>query len=190
MAVRDARVCFETERLVLRQLRPEDVDLVLAYLAENRAFHAPYEPVRPAEYYERAFWEERARLDAGGYSESIPFRLFLFAKAGPAELLGIVSFDNFIRGAFQACTLGYMLAERAQGNGYVGEALTAAIAFLFREKNMHRIIASYLTDNERSARVLARQGFVVEGTARDYLRIAGAWRDCVVTSLVNRAWRG
>lgn len=188
--MRDARVRLETERLLLRQLEPGDVDAVLAYLVENREFHAPFEPVRPPAYYERAFWEQRAAIDADGYGESAPFRLCLFAKTAPREVLGLVSFDNFSRGAFQACTLGYMLAESAQGNGYMTEALEAAIAFMFDEKNFHRLIASYLTDNDRSARVLARCGFTVEGLARSYLRIAGEWRDCYVSSRVNEKWRG
>ena len=40
-------------------------------------------------------------------------------------------------------------------------------------------MANYVPTNERSGRVLRRLGFVVEGYARDYLFIGGAWRDHV-----------
>jgi ribosomal-protein-alanine N-acetyltransferase len=53
-------------------------------------------------------------------------------------------------------------------------------------------MANYRPENERSARVLERLGFEREGLAREYLFIDGAWRDHVLTSLLNpryeRAW--
>jgi ribosomal-protein-alanine N-acetyltransferase len=39
--------------------------------------------------------------------------------------------------------------------------------------------------NERSAALLRRLGFVVEGYARDYLFIGGKFRDHILTSLTN-----
>jgi ribosomal-protein-alanine N-acetyltransferase len=50
-------------------------------------------------------------------------------------------------------------------------------------------MANYMPHNTRSAAVLKRLGFVIEGQASDYVRINGQWRDHVLTSLVNRAWR-
>ena len=43
--------------------------------------------------------------------------------------------------------------------------------------------------NERSARLLRRLGFAVEGYARDYLLLDGQWRDHVMTALINRDWK-
>jgi ribosomal-protein-alanine N-acetyltransferase len=50
-------------------------------------------------------------------------------------------------------------------------------------------MANYIPCNERSARVLKRLGFEVEGYARDYLFLAGNWQDHVLTSLINPSWR-
>ena len=58
-------------------------------------------------------------------------------------------------------------------------------AKLFQELRMHRIMANYLPTNERSGSLLRRLGFKVEGYARDYIYINGAWRDHILTSLVN-----
>lgn len=68
------------------------------------------------------------------------------------------------------------------------EALRAAIRYAFADLRLHRVMANYMPANERSGRVLRRLGFTVEGYARDYLRIAGAWEDHVLTSFTNPDW--
>jgi ribosomal-protein-alanine N-acetyltransferase len=65
------------------------------------------------------------------------------------------------------------------------EALAALLPYVFDELGMHRVQANYQPVNERSARLLRCLGFVVEGYARDYLFIAGAWRDHVLTSITD-----
>lgn len=68
------------------------------------------------------------------------------------------------------------------------EALTAAIAYMFKEKNLHRIMANYVPSNRRSKRVLEKLGFQHEGVAKDYLFLGGSWKDHVLSSLANPAW--
>jgi ribosomal-protein-alanine N-acetyltransferase len=46
-------------------------------------------------------------------------------------------------------------------------------------------MANYMPENKRSARVLEKLGFEKEGMARDYLKIAGEWRDHVLTAKIN-----
>lgn len=81
--------------------------------------------------------------------------------------------------------MGYALAESAQGHGYMTEAARAGIEFIFQEIRLHRIMANYMPHNVRSAAVLQRLGFTIEGTARNYLFLADAWQDHVLTSLTN-----
>ncbi|MFD2447620.1 GNAT family N-acetyltransferase [Vogesella fluminis] len=66
------------------------------------------------------------------------------------------------------------------------EAVEAVIAFAFGTLKLHRVQANYQPENERSAALLKRLGFQIEGHARDYLFLNGAWRDHVLTSLINR----
>ena len=85
--------------------------------------------------------------------------------------------------------MGYSLAADRQGKGYMSEALEIAIAYVFTQLNLHRIMAAYLLDNQRSGKLLKRIGFVVEGYACDYLMINGQWQDHILTSLINRNWK-
>ena len=84
-----------------------------------------------------------------------------------------------------AAWLGYNLDESEQGKGYMTEALTASIAYVFRVINVHRLNASYIPSNVKSARILRKLGFVVEGYARDFLFIDGKWRDHILAGIVN-----
>jgi ribosomal-protein-alanine N-acetyltransferase len=81
--------------------------------------------------------------------------------------------------------MGYALAATAQGKGYMTEAGRAGIDFIFSQVRLHRIMANYMPNNVRSAAVLKRLGFTIEGTARAYLYLAGKWQDHVLTSLTN-----
>ncbi|MEW6281000.1 MAG: GNAT family N-acetyltransferase, partial [Candidatus Eremiobacterota bacterium] len=97
-------------------------------------------------------------------------------------------FSHILRGAFHACYLGYRLDQRDQGQGLMQEALGRAIRYAFERLHLHRIMANSMPTNERSLRVLERLGFQREGYARDYLRIAGEWRDHVMMALTNPCW--
>jgi len=171
----------------------EDVADLLRYLEENRGFLAPFEASKPPGYDTAPFWEEQFRRSLQEFYVDLSLRLFLFKRLKGDEkgpIIGSINFTQFVRGPFQACQLGYGMDEREQGKGLMTEALQALIPYVFGELGFHRIMASYMPENRRSARVLERLGFVVEGQAKDYVLIEGQWRDHVLTSLVNPRWVG
>jgi [ribosomal protein S5]-alanine N-acetyltransferase len=53
------------------------------------------------------------------------------------------------------------------------------------QRRLHRVQAETLPESKRSQQVLLRLGFVAYGTARDYLKIAGAWQDCTLYQLLT-----
>ena len=101
------------------------------------------------------------------------------------RIVGSCNFTNVIAGAFQACTLGYSMDARAQGSGRMYEALSATIPHVMQALELHRVMANYQPTNARSGALLRRLGFRIEGYARDYLFVDGAWRDHVLTSFVR-----
>lgn len=181
-----ATTILTTERLELLLLDPEDAPRVVAYVRRNESHLASWEPPRPQGFATEPFWRSQLELNRAEKEARTALRMFLVARAdrgGP--LLGSCNFFQVVRGAFQACILGYSLDHGAQGRGYMTEACEAGIGYVFGEWGLHRVMANYQPTNERSGRLLRRLGFVVEGYARDYLYIDGAWRDHVLTSLVN-----
>ncbi len=127
-------------------------------------------------------WEQEFKED-----KSIRFLLFLQENPEGA-LIGFCNFSQIFRGPFQACYLGYHIDAAFQGKGLMSEALTKALEYMFQIQNLHRIMANYMPSNERSARLLHKLGFVVEGRAKKYLLINGQWEDHILTSLTNENW--
>jgi ribosomal-protein-alanine N-acetyltransferase len=179
---------IETERLVLTMPTADGAAQLVAYFLENRRHLERWSPPRPPGFYTTEFWRWRLEDNRSEYMEDRSLRLSLFdrdRKGGP--VVGQVSFTELVRGPLQSCFLGYSLDHRFEGRGLMQEALAGAVQFVFERLALHRISANYMPSNTRSAALLRKLGFVVEGYARDYLYIAGAWRDHVLTARVNPA---
>jgi ribosomal-protein-alanine N-acetyltransferase len=172
----------------VRPGRLGDLCEILAYFTRNRLHLAPYQPSPPPNFYTEAhFRGQLARAEAGYDADQLLHCYVFLGKA--ARVVGVVNLSNFVRGAFQACHLGYSIDEKLEGTGTLYEAVSLMVEHAFAELGMHRVMANYMPENERSGRLLARLGFTREGLAPRYLRIAGAWRDHVLTSRINEAWR-
>jgi ribosomal-protein-alanine N-acetyltransferase len=179
-------VVIETGRLLLLAPGPEHASALRDYMARNRDHFAPYLPPLPDGLHTLEFWNERLAAWREERAGDLSLRLLLLERsADDRRIIGDCAFTNIVRGPFQACHLGYKLDQEYVGRGLMREALTAAIHHAFGALKLHRIMANYQPTNERSGRLLRRLGFTVEGYARDYLFLGGAWRDHILTALVN-----
>lgn len=177
---------LETSRLLITVPRLEDAPLLLAHLERAHEHLRPWSPpeapgARTLEGARRKVERMHAELRAGS-----GVRFWLYAKHEPElRIIGAASLSNIVLGAFRACHLGYHLEPDYVGQGLMQEAVVRVIEHAFDELRLHRVMANYLPINERSGRLLRRLGFSVEGYARDYLFIDGAFRDHVLTALTN-----
>jgi [ribosomal protein S5]-alanine N-acetyltransferase len=183
---------LQTGRLVVRLAQPGMEGAIARFLAENFPGHLDRwsPPVAPA-FFTADFWAERLPVAVDDYTadRAARFALQPVGAALDGPVLGTCNYTNIVRGAFHACHLGYQIGRDSQGRGLMAEGLRATNAFMFGTMRLHRIMANFRPENERSRRLLQRLGFVEEGFARDYLYIDGAWRDHVLTSLVNPDFR-
>ena len=186
MDLTPARREIVTSRLLL-QAGSEDLAAAAAHFYQrNRAHFARWDPPTPAAFYTAAGQQERLRLGLNAFAEGSAFRYWISLLVDPGQVIGSVHFSQVARGAFHSCSLGYALDERCQGRGLMHEAVSAGIDEMFSARvNLHRIQAAYRPENRRSGAVLARLGFRIEGLARDYLFIDGAWRDHHLAALTN-----
>ncbi len=180
---------LETKRTILRLACQDDLEEIISYYQRNKKHLEPFEPIRNDHFYTISYWSSEVSDRLQDFREDRSLKLFLFFKNNPQEIIGSINFGNFIRGVFQSCTLGYSLAEKFQGQGLMTKALEVAIKYVFKEVNLHRIMAVYLPHNQSSGRLLKRLGFMVEGYMYDYLMINGQWQDHIFTSLLNPHWQ-
>ena len=165
-----------------------DIPALLDYLEAEVRDHARWTPRRPHEN-KAAHWRKALPLREKDRREGRGLVLYLFLKGKPREIVGHASLSNIVRGAFQACHLGYALRKGHEGKGLMTEALRALLRHAFGPMGLHRVMANHMPANRRSARVLKGLGFRREGLAEKYLRIAGRWEEHVLTSLVNPRWK-
>ena len=179
-------LAIETDRMCIRVLDPTEAELMVRFRRENRQFLMQWEPARSDEFFTIGFWQLQLRLAQRQFRDQSHLSFTLLNKA-QTEVLGVCNYSNIIRGTFQSCHLGYATAEKHQSRGYMGEAITGTIDYVFEELKLHRVMANYIPRNKRSGDLLARMGFKVEGKAEQFLKINGVWEDHILTSRINPA---
>jgi len=163
----------------------DDIPTIIDFHRRNEDHLAETEPPRPDDFYTDAHWRSQIKDIDDAHNVGAQCRYFIFASEKETHVIGRISLSQIFRGPFQACYLGYAIDQAHQGQGKMREAAQLLIDHAFHTLQLHRIMANYIPTNERSGRLLRRLGFTVEGYARDYLFINGAWRDHVLTSLTN-----
>ena len=177
------------ERVILRLPRVRDAAAMADYFRRNKSFHQPTEPIRPKEHYTDAHWKRLIPSIRKRFQKDVMVYLLLCLRDNPSRVSGVVNFSQIYRGPLQACYLGYAIDKKEEGKGLMTEAVRLAVGYMFEERKLHRIMANYMPRNARSARVLKKVGFRIDGRAKAYLLINGKWEDHILTSLVNSKWR-
>jgi ribosomal-protein-alanine N-acetyltransferase len=173
--------------VVCRLISLDDARALAELLRVNRAFLAPWEPLRSEEYFtedgQRAVIA--ALLAEHELGRCLPY---VITGNGPA-VLGRITLNGIVRGAFLSCSVGYWVSQAAGGRGIATAALAQVKHVAFDELGLHRIQAETLLDNLASQRVLEHNGFARIGLAPAYLKIAGRWQDMVIFQVVDDGTR-
>lgn len=172
-----------TERLVLREVVDRDAEAV---------FEMESDPVA------MRYWSRPPMLDISEARASVERALLFFpARVGlrwsicrPADdwMLGHLSLFNFSEQSDRA-DIGYGLARRHWGQGFMHEALTAVVDFAFGPLGLRRLEADIDPRNLASVRALERLGFEREGLLRERWQVGDEISDTVFMGLLAREWR-
>lgn len=104
---------------------------------------------------------------------------------GSGDVVGRITLNDIVHGAFQSGHLGYWVGADHNGRGLATTAVRDMMAVAFDDLHLHRIQAGTLLHDVASQRVLERNGFVRFGIAPKYLKIAGRWQDHALYQVLN-----
>ena len=150
---------------------------------KNKLYLQPWEPLWSINELERSSFVKRVRMFER-LSHNDQAYSFLIFKSDNEDFIGEVNISNVQRGIIQSCTIGYWIAKDCEGKGMMSESLELVKEFIFNELKLHRIEAACLPHNMPSLKVLLKNGFIKEGTARKLLKINDKWEDHTVLSFI------
>lgn len=82
-----------------------------------------------------------------------------FALINGGNIIGLMNFSAITGFPFQACYLGFSIDAAHEGKGLAKLMLVQAIERVFRAHSLNRIMANFMSKNQRSGRLLFRLGF-------------------------------
>lgn len=175
---------LENEHWWLYEVHPVFAEPFARFHARNR-HHLRMAMSLTPEIEQTAYWNAELPRRQTAMQGGQAVHLVGFAKeAGNSNIGCLTSFWAIEHGDFQACTISFMLDESLQGRSLMHAAAAPAVQEVLLRYKLHRIMATHLPENLRSAALLRRLGFVVEGYARDFVMVNGQWRDNVLLSLL------
>ncbi|HWY19393.1 MAG TPA: GNAT family protein [Solirubrobacteraceae bacterium] len=112
---------------------------------------------------------------------------FQTAVVEGGRIAGVVGFHG-VSWQHRSTSIGYWLAESAQGHGTMTRAVEALVDHAFGTWGLHRVEIRAAVDNARSRAISERLGFTQEGVAREAERMGERYVGQVVYSMLASEW--
>jgi RimJ/RimL family protein N-acetyltransferase len=175
---------IETERLILREFREDDIPLMLDWWNDPR-YQRYYAELTDPEPVVR----DLAAMFVAAQSEE-PRRKWQLAVTvrGNDQIVGTCGV-RVNDAELAEANIGYELHPDQWGNGYATEAATAILRFGFAELGMHRIWAECVAENTGSARVLEKAGMRQEARFREHQYFRNRWWDTLIYAILASEWQ-
>ena len=100
--------------------------------------------------------------------------LFAIRLKETGRLIGIILYFDEKE---DSCEIGYGIGSGFWNQGYATEAVGRFLEYLFREKGMHTVYASFFTGNDASRRVMEKCGMTFDRFSEKELTYLGIERD-------------
>ncbi len=169
---------LETERLILRQIKPKDAEDMYAYSKDPEVTRYLLWCEHPSLAHTAAY----IRYLEGEYKKGRYYDWALVDKKS-GRMIGTCGFTAF-DAENSAATVGYVLNPAFRGKGYAPEALYRVLAFGFEKLRLHRISAEFMEENTPSRRVMEKCGMQFEGYKRKAVFVKGKYETVGVSAIL------
>lgn len=176
---------YETNRLKLQIMNEPDAEAILHFYRSGMGAFIPKEPKKADQFYTLSYQKALARGEYSAFLDGSYARYFVTLLEDPTQIIGTVSFSQFLPSPYNSCIIGYKFLPAFQKKGYATEALSTLITAIFEENKIHRIEAFCLPDNTDSINLLMRIGFHFEGIAASVIKLDRGYTDHNRYVLIN-----
>jgi len=167
-------------RVFLRTPARSDRAEFVSLMRASRAFHRPWATAPTDDEAFDAYLVDARRAD---------FEAMLVCRREDRAILGFFNLSHITRGSLQSAYLGYAVASKFAGQGYMREGLDLVVHEAFVTLRLHRIEANIQPGNQASIALARGAGFAREGFSPRYLKIGGRWRDHERWAILAEDWR-
>jgi len=163
---------ISTERLLIRNMKTDDLDDFLVYRSNPEIVKFQSFSVMDRDKAETFINDQKDRL----FGNPGEWTQFSIAISESGKMIGdcAIKLDAFDT---RVAEIGMTISHLHQKQGFAREALYGIIGFLFSIPNFHRIVELVDTNNEASIKMLESCGFRREGHFLKSYDDDGTWSD-------------
>ncbi|WP_432507212.1 GNAT family N-acetyltransferase [Kineococcus arenarius] len=167
-----------TERLLLRDFTPDDIEAVHAYAGDSEVCrYTDWGPNTAAQ--SQAFVDEMCAASTAEQPDSMTWAVTVAGNVVGACSVTVTSREH------RRGVMGYVLARAHWGKGYATEAAAAVLRFARGDLALERVEATCRPGNVDSQRVLHKIGMQREGLLRSHVLIRGRREDSLLFAAVG-----
>lgn len=161
---------LETDRLVLRALRDDDLDQLILMLNNENVSKQVLSIAYP---FTMKHAQERLQSILEGYTKREMF-VFSIALRENDLVIGQIGLHPHVK--HNHAEIGYVLGEPYWGKGFMTEAIHKVLEYGLKDRKFHKIIATHYIDNPASGRCMAKAGMNLEGELFEHYKTSEGYK--------------
>jgi len=172
-----------TSRLIIRNLKPSDLDDFHSYRSNPEITrYQGFDVMSQAQAEE--FIQRHTVKAFGTAGEWVQYGI---ERTATGQLVGDCAIKLDAEDS-RVAEIGITISHLAQRNGYAKEVMLGILAFLFEEKQVHRVVELVDTENVASIQLLRSVGFRQEGHFIENFFSEGGWSSEYQYAMLKREW--
>jgi len=173
---------FQSERIYLRKMTSEDVDVYHKWRNDVEVMRTTSPSMDVFTWDDTNGFVNQVILHA---STSKSYMIVDSQTNRPIGITSLIQIDLKNRNAECIIDIG---EKEYWGKGYGGEALKLLLDYVFLEMNLYRVSLRVFSFNEKAIKLYERLGFKQEGISRQFLFREGKWHDLVHMGILQQEY--
>lgn len=165
---------METKRLVIDSIKETDKEAYFQNISHDK---------KVLETFICKYAETMDELDITKYLGRTD--IFAIRLKDTLQFIGMILYFDETN---ESCEIGYGIGSRYWHHGYATEAVNRFLKYIFEEKGIKKVYASFFTGNEASKRVMEKCGMTFDRFSEKELVYLGVERDLTYYSINAEQW--